>query len=204
MIIVKIWGQNDRTMSNLVDVELAQLKDDNEPVIVLINSEGGILSDAIAICNLLNAVPNKKITIAIGACASAAAMIFACGKTRYVAKDAQYMIHQPLINPGDGYLNYTENGRIQKRHTAEHRGRLCQSCPRCGILRENGLFRSAYPLVLLREEAGNAAPVVQMTFLSFHFPLRKRAISSAALMHQSITMARVMPMTPRCSHSAST
>lgn len=113
MIIVKIWGQIDRNMSNLVDVELAQLKDDNEPVIVLINSEGGILSDAIAICNLLNAVPNKKITIAIGACASAAAMIFACGNTRYVAKDAQYMIHQPLVNPGDGYLNYTENGRIQ-------------------------------------------------------------------------------------------
>ena len=113
MIIIKIWGSIGRDTSNLVDLQLAQLKDGKEPIIVLINSEGGTLIDAIVICNLLKAVPNKKITINLGLCASAAAMIFACGKSRYVASDSEYMIHQPLINPGEGYHNYTETGRIQ-------------------------------------------------------------------------------------------
>ncbi len=113
MIIIKIWGPIGRDTSNLVDLQLAQLKDDKEPIIVLINSEGGTLIDAIVICNLLKAVPNKKITINLGLCASAAAMIFACGKSRYVASDSEYMIHQPLINPGEGFQNYTETGRIQ-------------------------------------------------------------------------------------------
>ena len=65
MIIIKIWGPIGRDTSNLVDLQLAQLKDDKEPIIVLINSEGGTLIDAIVICNLLKAVPNKKITINI-------------------------------------------------------------------------------------------------------------------------------------------
>ena len=112
-MIIKIWGEIGRNMSNFVETELSQLSDDKEPIIVLINSEGGTIFDAVAICNLLKAVPNKKITVSIGLCASAAAMIFSCGKSRYIGNDVEYMIHQPLINPGNQYQNYTETGRMQ-------------------------------------------------------------------------------------------
>lgn len=55
---------------------------------------------------------------------------------------------------------------------------------------------------LFRNSTKPQYPVIsdQIIRLFFHFPLRKRQISSAALIHQSITMARAIPMTPMPSH----
>ena len=48
----------------------------------------------------------------------------------------------------------------------------------------------------------NAFLTGQITFLFFHLPLLKRQMSRIALRHQSMTIARVMPITPSPIHLA--
>lgn len=107
MIKIKIWGTIGLQTSNVVETALSNIKNNDEPVIIVINSVGGTLSDSIAICNLLKSIQNPIITIALGSCASAAAMIFSCGHSRYIGEDVAYMIHQPLIQVIDEYQNST-------------------------------------------------------------------------------------------------
>ena len=67
---------------------------------MLLTQWDGSLPDTVAIVNLLKSVKNPIITVAIGACVSAAAMIFSCGQHRYIGEDIEYMIHQPYT-PGN-------------------------------------------------------------------------------------------------------
>ena len=76
MIKIKIWGEIQLQTSSVVETALSNITDKDEPILILINSPGGHLSEAIAICNLLKAVPNPIITVTFGYCASAAVMIF--------------------------------------------------------------------------------------------------------------------------------
>ena len=107
MIKIKIWGDITLQTSSVVESSLSEISDTSEPVLILINSPGGTLTDATAICNLLSAIPNPIITVAIGTCQSAAVMIFLCGTSRYTSKDLDFMIHQPYIPKLTAPQNYS-------------------------------------------------------------------------------------------------
>lgn len=114
MIKIKLWGLIGPQSSSLVETAIFNLKDSDEPIIVLLNTPGGSLTEAIEICDLLSNIANPIITVALGLCASAGAMIFNCGKSRYISAHTSYMIHQPMTNLPAGYqnvsdLHYTKN-----------------------------------------------------------------------------------------------
>ena len=101
MIKIKLWGRIVPQSSSIVETAIFNLKDSEEPIIVLLNTPGGSLTDAIAICDLLNNIPNPIIT-------SAGAMIFNCGKSRYISQHTSYMIHQPMTILPAGYQNVSD------------------------------------------------------------------------------------------------
>lgn len=101
MIKIKIWGDITSKTSNIVESAVSSLIDEQEPIIVILNSNGGTLNDAVVICNLLKNLPNPLITVAMGNCISAATLIFNCGKKRYITKDTEYMLHQPFLLVSD-------------------------------------------------------------------------------------------------------
>lgn len=115
MIKIKIWGIINSFTSNSVEDAISSLKDDNEHILVLINSKGGTLNDSIVIYNLLKSVPNPITTLAIGNCESAAAIIFSAGKSRYIADDTNFMIHQPYVVFPEIDLNQYKTKELQKR-----------------------------------------------------------------------------------------
>lgn len=108
MIKLKIWGEIGPKTSYIVEQAISEINDNTEPVIVVINSIGGLLSDAVIIANLLKSIENPVITVAMGNCISAAAMIFAVGQKRYVVEDLSYMIHQPYSSVPIPNLNYSK------------------------------------------------------------------------------------------------
>ena len=73
----------------------------------------GSLQDSVAIVNLLKSVNNPIITIALGSCVSAAAMIFSCGNHRYIGDNICYMIHQPYSPGGITNLNHAKTIDLQ-------------------------------------------------------------------------------------------
>ena len=101
MIKIKIWGDITSKTSNIVESAVSSLIDEQESIIVILNSNGGTLNDAVVICNLLKNLPNPLITVAMGNCISAATLIFNCGKERYITKDTEYMLHQPFLLVSD-------------------------------------------------------------------------------------------------------
>lgn len=115
MIKIKIWGSITEHTSSAVESVLSNIENDNEPVMILLNSVGGNLSDTVAICNLLKAIPNPIITVCLGNCMSAAVMIFCAGHKRYIGKDTNFMIHQPYYIAIDAELNSS----IIKHHNSK-------------------------------------------------------------------------------------
>lgn len=114
MIKIKVWGVIDMQTSAVFETAVSALKDKKEPILIVINSVGGSLSDSIAIRNLLDSLKNPIITVALGNCCSAAAMLFAAGKHRYVGENLTYMIHQPYlptietVNSHDAKIKYNK------------------------------------------------------------------------------------------------
>lgn len=117
MIKIKVWGDITEKTTSIVESAVASLINEEEPVLVVINSNGGTINDAIAIYNLLANLPNPLTTIIIGKCYSAATLLFNCGKKRYITKDSEYMIHQPLITMASFY-NLSDLKR-QEKHLAK-------------------------------------------------------------------------------------
>lgn len=106
MIQISIWSDINSETSLLVKETLKVIENDEEPLLIYINSPGGSLTDAVAICNLLESIKNPITTVALGACCSAACMIFACGDNRVIGKDILYMIHQPYVITGEEEINH--------------------------------------------------------------------------------------------------
>ena len=115
MIKIKVWGVIDMQTSSIFETAVSSLENDKEPLLIVINSVGGTLSDSIAIRNLLDSLKNPIITVALGNCCSAAAMLFASGKHRYIGKDISYMIHQPYTPTIDMNQNYHKATNKQRK-----------------------------------------------------------------------------------------
>lgn len=61
---------------------------------LLIQSNGGYVSDGICLYNLLSHLPIKFITYNAGAVASIAVILFLSGKERYASETARFMLHK--------------------------------------------------------------------------------------------------------------
>ena len=75
--------------------------DDPSPIKLYISSPGGSVADGLAIVDALKFC--KKVdTYCVGLSSSMAAVIFSCGRKRYMYPSSKLMIHDPLINETGG------------------------------------------------------------------------------------------------------
>lgn len=97
--IIFISGEINDNLANTIIAELLYLesKDNKKDVCLYINSPGGVSQSGLAIIDTMNLIKCPVSTICIGLCASAAALILACGEKgkRYILPNSKVMIHQP-------------------------------------------------------------------------------------------------------------
>lgn len=97
--VIFINGEiNDHT-SNLVISQLLYLDSLNSDDIYLyINSPGGSVTSGFAIYDTMNYINSNVTTIGLGICASMGAFLLSSGEKgkRYIMKNTDVMIHQPL------------------------------------------------------------------------------------------------------------
>lgn len=72
-------------------------KESTKPIVLYINSAGGYVTVGMAICDVMDLISAPVHTLAMGMTMSAGALIFSNGEKghRYVAPNAQIMIHEP-------------------------------------------------------------------------------------------------------------
>lgn len=98
--IIFVNGEIEDNMAAIVVAELLFLdsQDSEKPIHMYIQSPGGMVTAGMAIIDTMNLVKAPVYTYCVGMCASMGAMIFCQGDKghRYILKNAEYMIHQPL------------------------------------------------------------------------------------------------------------
>ena len=97
--IIFITGEIDDVVANTTIAELLYLesKDNTKDIHLYINSPGGIAQSGLAILDTIEYLSAPVSTICLGLCASAAALILACGTKgkRFILPHSKVMIHQP-------------------------------------------------------------------------------------------------------------
>lgn len=76
--------------------------DGKEPINMFINSPGGLVTDALAIIDVMKAIEAPVNTIVLGKAASCGSLISASGDKRFISENSELMIHEAAIT---GYLN---------------------------------------------------------------------------------------------------
>ena len=98
--IIFINGEIEDNMASIIVGQLLFLdSDDSEkPIHVYIQSPGGVCTAGLAIVDTMNLIKAPVYTYCVGMCASMGAIIFASGEKghRYMLKNSEYMIHQPI------------------------------------------------------------------------------------------------------------
>jgi ATP-dependent Clp protease protease subunit len=96
-----LWSQvDDQTAEKVVKQLLYLDTQNNEDIILFINSPGGVISSGLAIYDAMQSVRSDVVTIVSGQAASMGAVLLAGGTKgkRYAWKNSRVMIHQPLIS----------------------------------------------------------------------------------------------------------
>jgi ATP-dependent Clp protease protease subunit len=88
------------TAASLVIAQLLHLEaeDAEKDIVLYINSPGGSVTSALAIYDTMQFVKPDVVTVCIGMCASAAALLLASGAAgkRWALPNSEMLIHQPL------------------------------------------------------------------------------------------------------------
>jgi ATP-dependent Clp protease protease subunit len=88
------------TAASLVIAQLLHLEaeDPDKDIVVYINSPGGSVTSGLAIYDTMQFVKPDVVTVCIGMCASAAALLLASGAAgkRWALPNSEILIHQPL------------------------------------------------------------------------------------------------------------
>lgn len=77
-------------------LELEQ-QDPGKPIRLHINTEGGSLSDALALYDALRSVSAPIITVTTGMCASAGLLLLAAGDLRLATPNTVFFYHEPIL-----------------------------------------------------------------------------------------------------------
>ena len=87
----------DSAISVITQLRYLASKSDKD-IYLFINSQGGSVSDGLAIYDVMNEIPCDVVTIANGMAASMGSFLLAAGTNgkRYVTPSTEVMIHQPL------------------------------------------------------------------------------------------------------------
>ena len=97
--IIIINGEINNDLANSVVAQLLYLDSlNNDDISIYINSNGGSVTDGLAIYDTMNFVKSDVSTIGIGMCASMGAFLLSsgCPNKRYILPNCEVMIHQPL------------------------------------------------------------------------------------------------------------
>lgn len=98
--IIFVHGEVNDGMADTIIAQLMLLEaeDPDADISMYINSPGGSCSAGLAIKNMMDFITCDIKTFGIGCCASMGAFLLASGtpNKRYVLKDTEVMIHQPL------------------------------------------------------------------------------------------------------------
>lgn len=98
--IIFVNGEIEENMAATIVAELLFLdsEDKEKPIHMYIQSPGGACTAGFAIIDTMNLISAPIYTYCVGMCASMGAMIFSQGQKghRYMLKNAECMIHQPL------------------------------------------------------------------------------------------------------------
>lgn len=108
--IIMITGEiNEESCSEAIGriAMLDLLGDNNEPIIVLINTQGGLTASAMGVADVIENTSCPVITVCIGLANSAGSIILAAGKQRYALPNSEIMIHQHWQEFSES-INHTE------------------------------------------------------------------------------------------------
>ena len=97
--IIFITGEiNDEVSSTVISCLLYLDSINHDDISLYINSPGGKITSGMAIYDTMNFIKSDVTTIGIGICASMAAFLLSSGTPgkRYLLKNSEVMIHQPL------------------------------------------------------------------------------------------------------------
>ncbi len=95
------WGIAGLIIAQLLFLEKEDPKKD---IYMYIDSPGGIISEGLAIFDVMNHISCDVVTIGMGLCASKGAFLLAGGTKgkRFALPNTEIMIHQPLVMGGRG------------------------------------------------------------------------------------------------------
>ena len=98
--IIFLEGEiNSETANDICKQILILASEDREkPVKLLISSPGGEINPGLSIVDALTTSDLSIYTYCIGKAYSMAAIVFACGKKRFMLENSEVMIHEPLIS----------------------------------------------------------------------------------------------------------
>lgn len=98
--IIFLGGVIEDTMANLIIAQLLflQSEDPKKDISIYINSPGGSVTSTLAIIDTMKFIKPNVATYCVGIAASGAAIVLSAGEKgkRYILKNAEVMIHQPL------------------------------------------------------------------------------------------------------------
>jgi len=87
----------DSVNSMIMQLLYLQRQDQNEEIIIYINSPGGLIMEGLALYDTMQAISNPIKTICMGTAASMASILFAAGDNRLIFPHSKVMIHDPRI-----------------------------------------------------------------------------------------------------------
>jgi ATP-dependent Clp protease protease subunit len=98
--IIFLGGPIEDTMANLIIAQLLflQSEDSKKEISLYINSPGGSVTSTLAIVDTMKFIRPDVSTFCVGIAASGAALVLSAGQKgkRFILKNAEVMIHQPL------------------------------------------------------------------------------------------------------------
>ena len=74
------------------------------PINIFINSPGGVITDMFAIADVIKVTTAPINTFVLGQASSAASLIATCGDKRFIASNAEMMLHNAAIQ-GFGFID---------------------------------------------------------------------------------------------------
>ena len=92
----------ESAISVIKQLMILDKSDDPSPIKLFISSPGGSIDAGMSIIDAIESMEREVDTYCVGLSASMAAVIFSCGRKRYIYPSAKLMIHDPLIHGTGG------------------------------------------------------------------------------------------------------
>lgn len=107
--LIGIFGEIDDELSMGVVAALTKLdRGRNNTIIMLINSPGGYIPDAIAIIDVMKGIRSKIHTVIVGEACSMAGVISVCGDKRSITEHSYWMAH-PTTDYIEDYIKFIKD-----------------------------------------------------------------------------------------------